>query len=276
MRRWTPRYLVLALVAIILLALPERLAVVLKRPVREVLYPVQSGTTRIFHRLRETVAMVRGIGGLAARNRKLQSEVAWLRLRLRQLERLETENRKLREMLRFTARTGYDLIPAEVIGREASGWWSTVRIGAGSEKGIQRGAAVVTVDGLVGKVVEVSAHTADVLLLSDPSAYIPAVVPKCEAYGIVKGTGLPPEMGPTCEMEFVHREARIATGDEIITSGLGGVLPRGLLIGYAEQVTEAEGGLYQRVAVTPAANLDALTYVLVVERVSGGGSSGGQ
>lgn len=259
-----------------LLALPGRLAVVLKRPVREVLYPVQSGAARVFRRLRETVATVRGIGGLAARNRKLQSEVAWLRLRLRQLERLETENRKLREMLRFTARTGYDLIPAEVIGREASGWWASVRIGAGSENGIRCGAAVVTVDGLVGKVVEVSAHTAEVLLLSDPSAYIPAVVPKTEAYGIVRGTGLPSEIGAVCEMEFVHREAEIATGDEVITSGLGGVLPRGLLIGYVEQVTEAEGGLYQRVAVAPAANLDALTHVLIVERTPSGRITGGQ
>ncbi|HIE11785.1 MAG TPA: hypothetical protein EYP62_09235 [Kiritimatiellae bacterium] len=77
-------------------------------------------------------------------------------------------------------------------------------------------------------------------------------------------------------MEFVHREAEIATGDEVITSGLGGVLPRGLLIGYVEQVTEAEGGLYQRVAVAPAANLDALTHVLIVERTPSGRITGGQ
>jgi len=255
---------VLALAAVLLLALPESVSRRLKVPVREALYPVQQGAARLLYRASESVRLIRGLGGLVSEKRRLESEVAWLRLRMAQMERLAEENRRLRRMLSFARGSEFVMIPAEVIGRDTSGWWHAVRINAGSRRGVTTNAAVITVDGLVGRVVEVSPHTAEVLLLSDPSLRISAVVSSREAYGVVRGTGGGGRHGTLCVMEFIDREAAVAPGDRVVSSGLGGVMPRGLLVGYIEGVRPAEGGLYKVADVAAAADLESLTYVMVV------------
>lgn len=257
-------YTVAAAIIVLLLALPGSVSWRLKTPVREFFYPIQQAASRISYRIREAAELIRGLGGVISEKRRLEAEVAWLRLRLARLEQMAEENIRLRRLLAFSGESDLAMTPAEVIGRDASGWWRAVRINAGTRRGIHTNAPVITVDGLVGKVVEVTPHTAEVLLISDPAFRASAVIPQREAYGIMRGTGMTREWGQPCVMEFIQRDQQIAEGDRVETSGLGGVMPRGLLIGYVESQRLGNGGLYRIASVAPAADLNSLRYVMVV------------
>jgi rod shape-determining protein MreC len=124
--------------------------------------------------------------------------------------------------------------------------------------------AVVTPDGLVGKTVDVSLRTADVLLLSDPNCKVSARIARTGTFGLVSGTGPARDGAMLCRMEFINKDVPIRAGDQVLTSGLGGVFPPGLLVGYVDAVDLDESGLYQRADVVPRADLGRLTYVFVV------------
>lgn len=197
-------------------------------------------------------------------NREMAEELVALRSQARHLEGLEVENVRLREQLHFAQRSSRRLIPCEVIGREVTGWWRTVRVAGGRRNGIHADKAVITTDGLVGKTYEVSSLTSDILLISDPTCRVSAQISRTGAHGILEGTGSPFAGQAVCRLTFVNKDVMVREGDEVVTSGLGGVYPKGLLIGYVERVHQDSSGLYQMADVVPKADLGRLHYVFVV------------
>lgn len=258
-------WILLAVLALVALKLPTGVSQWAGKWVREVMAPLQEATTGFFYRLQEAGQVIRGLGGMAQENRLLTAEVTHLRNQLRMAKRLQRENILLRESLDFTQNSLRSLIACEVIARDISGWWQTVRIDKGSAHGVRPDMAVISVDGLVGRTVSVSAHTTDVLLISDPTCRISVTVERTGASGILYGKMTNRRGQPLCRLDFVNKDAPVRIGDPVTTSGMGGVFPRGLLVGYVDQLYTGPSGLYQYADVLPATDIGHLNVLFVVE-----------
>ncbi|MCX8072206.1 MAG: rod shape-determining protein MreC [Candidatus Binatia bacterium] len=197
--------------------------------------------------------------GVRQENERLRQRVAELEHQnLRIAEILETD-RRLAELLRFRTNFLGDAQAAMIIGRDTFPAFGTVTISKGEADGVKRGMPVVSPQGVVGRILMTSAHSARVLLITDHNSGVDALVQRTRARGIVEGS---PE--GRCSMKYLRREEDVAVGDKIITSGLDGVFPKGLLIGEVTHVTRGTRGLLQVAEVRPAAPLDRLEEVLIL------------
>lgn len=230
----------------------------------EAAYPLQSCLSVISSRSKEALDVLRGIGGTVKHNREMATELVWLRNKVRDLRAVESENAALRAQLNFIQQDRRELIAAEVVGRDISGWWQTIRLGSGLAQGVRTNSAVITPDGLVGRVVSVSSQTADVLLISDPGCRVAVRLPRTGAFGVLSGRGVAWNGRAFCRVNFLNKDLPVRVGDEVVTSGLGGVFPKGLLIGYVEKIFMDRSGLYQYADVLPKTDLGQLSYVFVV------------
>jgi rod shape-determining protein MreC len=172
-------------------------------------------------------------------------------------------------LIGFRQRTGHHLIAAEVIARDSSGWWQTVRLDRGRNDGVTEDLAVVTPDGLAGRVLEVSDRTADVLLISDPACRVAVRIPRTGSNGVLTGMGVRWNGQVICRIDFINRNHPIRPGDEVVTSGLGGVLPPELPVGYIETIETDAAGLYHRAEVLPRADIARMRRAFVLKPVAG-------
>jgi len=241
-----------------------------KEAVRETLAPLHALVSGAGLRLREAGTTLRGIGGLASENRALQEEILRLRGEVRALQTDAKENAVLRELLGFRRRAGQRLVAAEVIARDSTGWWQTLRIDRGIQDGLTADLAVVTPDGLAGRTVELSDHTADVLLVSDPSCRVAVRIPRTGSNGVLSGTGVRWNGQVVCRIDFINRNHPVRAGDVVVTSGLGGIFPPDLPVGYIETIETDAAGLYLRAEVLPRADISRMrhAFVLAVARES--------
>jgi rod shape-determining protein MreC len=149
---------------------------------------------------------------------------------------------------------------AQIIGRDPSPWFGTVTINKGEADGVTNHLAVVAPQGVIGQTVATTAHSARVLLITDHNSGVDAVVQRSRARGIVQGA-----LDGGCVMKYLKREDDVAEGDRVVTSGLDGIFPRGVTIGVVTRVSRGNRGLLQVADVSPAAPLDRLEEVLVVD-----------
>jgi len=258
--------LTLASILLVLLNLPAPVSRKVESSVREGISPLQQAVSGFGARIKEALIALRGLGGLARENRELSSEMVRLQNETRLLRSLAAENSELRKQLGFAQRNVNEYIPCEVTGRDVSGWWQTIRLSKGVGDRVGENRAVISAEGLVGKTIDVSVHTADVLLISDPACKVSAKISRTGAFGIVTGRGVSPRGRAVCRMEFINKNISVLPGDEVFTSGLGGVFPQGLLIGYVEKVYTDRDGLYQSAEIEPKADLGMVSYVFVESR----------
>jgi len=203
---------------------------------------------------------------------RLRSEDAALRA---DVDRLTLENVQLREAAfaaQQAAKLGevaktlkYETVAAPVIARDPSNILATIVLGAGSDSGIKVGHVVVSEQGLVGRVSEVGTNYSKVLLITDPSSTLSALVEGSRATGIVRG-----QYGDSLIMEWILQTEKVNVGDVVVSAGLGlgdelrSLYPKGLVVGRVLQLQNAEAAAYQRAIVAPAVDLRRLENVLVV------------
>ena len=257
-------WVVLGAVLLVVLNLPVSVSSQAKGMLREGVAPLQGALSGFSRWVGESVRSVRGIGGLLRENQQMSAELVRLRNEVRDLQALSSDNAELRQQLHFSAQAKRRLTPCEVIARDITGWWETIRLSKGVSDGVSMDMAVITSDGLIGKTVDVSARTCDVLLISDPGCKVSARIVRTGAFGIVAGSGPAKSGQAACQMEFINKNVPVLPGDEVVTSGLGGVFPKGLLIGYVDKIYKDETGLFQRADIIPKADLGMLAYVFVV------------
>ncbi len=231
---------------------------------REGLAPLHGLVTSYSRRVKDAFSAIRGWGGLPDENRRLAEEIVILRNELNGLRSLETENVELRRQLGFARHSPHTLLPAEVIARDIGGWWQTLRIGLGSAAGVEANRAVLTSSGLVGKVAESTLRTSDVLLILDPGCKVSALITRTGSHGILSGKGVSIKGRMHCTLDLVNKDVPVKRGDKIVTSGLGGVFPPGIVIGYVDKVNADKSGLYQRADVLPSVDFGSLNYVFVM------------
>jgi len=254
------------LILLVILNLPESVSGRVKGFIRDAFAPLQDLVASASRQGQETVKLARGVSRLTTENQRMAGEIAQLRLRQSELEHLEEETLKLKHLLDYRSHAPRRLVTCAVLGRDATGWWQTLRLDKGADNGLRAELAVTTPEGLVGRVLTTTARTSDVLLLSDPKCKVAALVSRAQAFGIVAGNGVTPQGLPSCRMDFINVDRRhtVQNGDEVVTAGLGGLFPRDLLIGRLDNVKTNESGLYAEADVVVAADLGALDYVFVV------------
>ncbi len=202
---------------------------------------------------------------LREENLKLQKELSILVMRNFQLEETAEENERLRKLLGFKEKIPYRLVPAAVIAEDLSAKSKFVTINKGTRDGVKRGMAVVTYGGLVGQVVDepgatLTRYSAPVLLIADPTSRVSVMVQRTRARAIVRGTG----SFRTLELLYLEPDAEIELGDVIITSGLGGIFPKGLPVGTVLRVEKDPSAINPEVKVKPGVNFTRQEEVLLV------------
>jgi rod shape-determining protein MreC len=191
------------------------------------------------------------------RNHDLGLRLAADEIQIRDLTEEAAENGRLRALLELKTHLPDATASAEVIGSSPGQGSNAVVIDKGADSGLAPDQAVITPEGVAGKVVTVYAHTAQVLLISDPAAGAGALVEKTRAQGVLKGQG-----AGLCRLDYIMNDDAVAPGDRVLTSGLDRVFPKGLALGTVAKV--ASGNIYKHVVVRPAVSLDRLEEVLVV------------
>jgi rod shape-determining protein MreC len=207
-----------------------------------------------FVKLGDYIPVVKSRRDLDRQNRELRAENETLRQEVRALGEAGNENTRLTRLLKLTEHTGFKTISARVIGRDAGNWWKSIEIDRGSNDGITTNLPVLNADGLIGKVVSFTRGEARVLLLIDSNCKVSALLQESREPGVVAGT----------RMTYVDRNAKIKPGEAVITSGLGGTFPKGILIGTVAKAELNRQGMYQDVEIKPAVDFHRLEEVVVI------------
>jgi rod shape-determining protein MreC len=196
---------------------------------------------------------------LREENQRLQQESAILQRRISQLEEHALETQRLQGLLamRETSRANY--LAARIVGKDATNWFKTILIDRGSQDGLRRNFPVVAPDGLVGRVVEVTPYTAKVQLITDPVSASGGLLQRTRVTGIVSGN-----LGAGLKVRYLPLLADVAVGDEVVTSGMGGVFPKGIPVGRVVAVERKSGALFQEAVLQPKVDLGRLEEVLIL------------
>jgi len=208
-----------------------------------------------FVKLGDYIPAVKSRRNLDRQNRELRTENEVLRQQVRALGEAGRENSRLTHLLNLTEHTGFKTIGARVIGHDAGNWWKSIQIDRGSNDGIRTNLTVLNADGLIGKVIEFTRGEARVLLLTDPNCKVSALLQDSRESGIVAGA----------QMTYVDRNAKIKPGENVITSGSGGIFPKGILIGTVIRAQlNPQTDMYQDVTIKPAVDFSRLEEVVVI------------
>lgn len=196
-------------------------------------------------------------------NLRLRREIDALRMENERNRERMAIHEQLRELLQFRNTLNLPTVAAQVIGRDPTGWFESVIIDKGSQSGLKVGMPVVNAAGVVGQLVSVSPNYAKVLLLVDQNSAVDCLVQRSREKGIVKG------LSPgKCKMDYVLRSGEVAPGDRVVTSGLGGVYPKGLPVGEVLEVKDNPGEFFKEIQVRPMVDFAKLEELLVLLRES--------
>ena len=230
------------------------------RGIMTVIGPVQQAVTRTLRPVGDFLAGFTQVPSLKAEIIKLEQENALLQQREHQVTDIARENEELRKLLGIGHRFDLKTVTVRVTGVGPSNFENTVFIDRGTAEGVRRDLPVISGEGLVGRVVEASAHSARVLLLIDPSSAVAARLASNGQTGVISGKG-----GEQLQFDLFNVDAPVSLQDEVLTSGYrGGVYPAGIPIGTVARLDPKGSALTRRVWVRPYVDFTGLDYLLVV------------
>lgn len=253
------------LLALVFLSASGRLTSPLaSHAVSMVISPFQVPISWVAEKLYGTRAWLWDVYAVYDQNRALRQEVTELRIQNARAREAVAENLRLHTLLGYKeTMTQFDLVSARVIGRETSTWTEMIVIDRGTMQGVRESMPVVTSQGLVGVVTETTPYSAEVRLLTDPRSAVGAIVqrPESRAAGIVQGD-LSDALYP--RMVNLPKASDIVEDDILVTSGFGGIYPKGIHIGKVKRVTMDVGGLLKIAHLETAVDFTRLEDVAVI------------
>lgn len=257
-----------ALIVLIVIALPL-LSINMKRspgedpwyrkPFTAMVSVLQGGYSSFTSGVRGTTSMYLKLIGIKKQNIALQKENEEMRAQLGAMTELSLENERLNKLLDFKQNTAMKLLAAKVIARDLSPDHYSIRINRGTRHGLKKLQGVITVNGVVGYVLRAEADSSQVLVLTDRSAAIDAIVQRTRARGLVSGKNI-----STCRLRYLERADDVAPGDMIVTSGIQGYFPKGFPIGKLTSVRKTDYGISQEAEIDPVVNPANLEEVFIV------------
>ncbi|MBN2188046.1 MAG: rod shape-determining protein MreC [Chitinispirillaceae bacterium] len=225
----------------------------------------QAGTARflafsVFYPLQVTFDQATKAKNIYAENQRLKSQVALLYAHVAQLRDEKTENARLRRMLGFEERTPHDIIPVRVVARDPSPVVKSVVVNAGKNKGVLPFMPVVGENGIAGKVVQVMPSLSQVQLIKDPLNRTSIIAMRSRAVSILEtGNG-----NDFFAWFRIHED--IVAGDTVVTSGFGGIYPKGFPAGVVERVVDKGDRLFKKAAIRPCIDVDHSEELFIVRQ----------
>jgi len=255
--------ILITLVAIQNTSAERKETTVIEKLVRDAYTPLQRGVSAFRGQLDRLENLFVDKARLASKVKVLEEELKSYRLENQSLREYKFEARRLQQLLDFKDRnlSNMKLIPAQVIARNPSTWYNTITIDRGKSDGISRNMAVITPQGLVGRVTLVESDYAVVILITDREAAVGAMVQETRVPGIIVGTGT----GERLKLSQIPFYSKVEKGSRVVTSRFSELYPPGILIGKIQSVSAEPEALTRMATVIPAVDLDQVEEVLVVK-----------
>lgn len=192
---------------------------------------------------------------------KLKKQAEALRARLVYLQETIEQNKRYETMSEFRRTQDYVSVVASVVGRDPSNWNASLIINRGQKDGLKVGMSVVSPLGVVGRIFEIGNNTAKVILVSDPSFSVAALVQRTRESGLLTGS-----LQGLCRLEYLTDKADVKVGDRVVTSKLSSAFPEGILIGQVSDVQASENSHTVECLVEPAVDLSQIEEVIVIKK----------
>ena len=232
--------------------------------VNTILSPFQSAITSISNATKKIGVISWEMVTVYEQNKMLRSEVEQLRQRDVNVNEIMAENTRLTNILNYkNAVKQFDTAVAKIISYDSSNLTNSITINLGTKDGMQKNMPVITPQGLVGTIVAVYEHSAKVQLILDPRSAVGAIIqrPESRVIGIMQGSV---GVQTLAKMVNIPRDADVVVGDNVLTSGYGGLYPKGIVIGEVVEVTNEAGGLLKYATVKTAVDFYRIEEVLVI------------
>ncbi len=225
----------------------------------EISFPFQKVATLVIKTVQGTFQHYVFLVNLERENRMLKQKIAQLQEENHGMNEIKLANERLRQLLQFREKNSPSMIGAEVIGRDPSFWFKSVMIDKGEGDGVKKGMAVISPMGVIGQILKIAPHYATVLLITDYNSAVDCVVERSRAKAIVEGKG-----ENRCQLKYLLRAEEVAVGDVVVTSGLGGNFPKGLMVGEVKKVDKKGHGVFQYAELVPSVDMTQLEEVFVI------------
>jgi len=254
---------IVALAAAMILSLPVRAGSALKLAVSSLFLPLFGLANAAQQLPAELAGSVLPRGELLREMDGLRRENQELKVRELQAGALARENEQLRTLLGWQHQQPWRLKLANVVTREPANWWRSLEIDLGKRDGISPNLTVLTAQGLVGRVSSVGFTRSQVILIGDPNCRVSAMVENAaQDTGILSASG--PLDNSLADMTYLSSGANLKSGQQVVTSGMGGIFPRGIPVGQIMDAWQVESGLYAEARVKLNVDLGALEEVWVL------------
>lgn len=231
--------------------------------------PLQQISSGISHSITEAFDPLIRAGEYRRENEELKTEIRELREQLVDYEKIKQENEQYQQFLELKDQNkDFQFELAAVIGRSPDARFFSFTIDKGTIDGVALRDPVITADGLVGYISEVGPTYAQVITILDPTLHVGASDARTRDTGIVIGTVALAEQGK-CKLSYIDRESAVARGDIVTTSGVGGVFPKGLMIGIVDEVQVENHGMSLYAVLEPVVDIPSVKDVLVITEFEG-------
>ena len=257
---------VIAVLAILIAVTYDRVQVTfIEDAVNSVLSPIQSFSVKASNSIIDFFERVFSSTDLDKENEQLKVQLAQYEIIENELNTLREENERLKGLLNYTEITqNYMYVTARVIGKSQGVWFSEFTVNAGRNDGVMENQAVVNSKGLVGRVSSVSANTCKVTSIIDSTSDVSVMVERTRDYGFARGI-LNVDEKEKLELYYLPSGYDLVPGDNILTSGIGGIFPKGIAIGTVTEVSRANEDTEDRNAIIqPAVDFLRLEEVMIV------------
>lgn len=254
---------ILLLVAIVLMSLrvKERKGVdFFDALLMEFYSPFQKASTFVIKKIQGTIKGYLFLVHVREENELLRKRIADLQMENRQMRETVLSSERLQKLLQFREKTSPTAVTAEVIGYDPSSWFKSITINKGEGDGIRKGMAVISPEGVVGQILRAAPRHSVVLLITDYNSAIDSIIQRTRAKAIVEGRG-----ENRCQLKYLLRAEDVVAGDIVVTSGLGGNFPKGLMIGEIEKVDKKGHGVFQYAELVPSVNFTKLEELIVIK-----------
>jgi len=172
-----------------------------------------------------------------------------------------SENERLRALLDLKSRRAGYVAAAEVFARDPTNWFQILWLNKGTVNGVAKDMVAVTPFGLAGRIHKVFQERANVILITDANSSVPVRLESSRVEGILEGNGV-----DRCYLKYVSKNVDVEDGEGVITSGLGGIFPEGILVGYVSSVDRDGGDIFQQIEVQPAQHINNIEEVLILKK----------
>lgn len=225
------------------------------------LAPIQKAVTKAARRVEALWSGYINLVGVRAESDALRRELRTLRAENSRLVEQNLKLHRLQKLVAVQREAPASMMLANVVGLDPATWSNVLLVDRGSEDDVAKEMIVVSGDGLVGRVIQTSPRVSKVLLVTDVRHAVDALIQRTRDRGVVVGLDR-----SSCLMKYIPLEAKVEVGDRVISSGLGGLYPKGLVIGTIARVAKSSGGLHQEAIVRPSTDLERIEEVFISAR----------